>query len=76
MSWSGTATRVAPAAQADYRHQNPGGSEVLLNNVQPAYLWPALQSPAANRGQWNGRTGGRLAHSVYIAFLSLMYYGP
>lgn len=47
--------RIGPETLGDHRHQNPGGSEALLNDVQQAYLWQALQSPPVDGGQWNGR---------------------
>ncbi len=52
--------RIGPQTLGDHRHQNPGGSEPLLNDVQQAYLWQALQSPPVDGGQWNGRSCGRL----------------
>lgn len=47
--------RIGPETLGDHRHQNPGGKELLLNDVQQAYLWQALQSPPPEGGQWNGR---------------------
>ncbi len=47
--------RIGPQTLGDHRHQNAGGSEPLLDDVQQAYLWQALQSPPADGGQWNGR---------------------
>ena len=56
--------RTNPETLGDHRHQNPGGSEPLLDDVQQAYLWQALQSPPVDGGQWNGRSCGRLAGSI------------
>lgn len=37
----------------DLRHQNPG-AKPLLDDVQQAQLWQALQSPPADGGMWTG----------------------
>ena len=37
----------------DLRHQNPGAGP-LLDDVQQARLWQALQSPPADGGLWTG----------------------
>jgi len=37
----------------DLRHQNPGAGP-LLDDVQQAQLWQALQSPPADGGLWTG----------------------
>lgn len=47
--------RIGPETLGDHRHQNPGGKELLLDDVQQAYLWQALQSSPPEGGQWNGR---------------------
>lgn len=47
--------RIGPESLGDHRHQNPGSKEPLLDDVQQAYLWQALQSPPPEGGQWNGR---------------------
>ena len=46
--------RLGPDALGDRRHENPGG-EPLLNKVQQAELWKALQGPAPDGGTWNSR---------------------
>lgn len=46
--------QLGPLALLDHRHQNPGG-ETLLNDVQQAQLWQALQGKAPDGGLWNGR---------------------
>lgn len=46
--------RQGPESLRDSRHQNPGG-EPLLNDVQQAQLWQALQGKALDGGLWNGR---------------------
>ena len=44
-----------PESLGDHRYQNPGSKEPLLDDVQQAYLWQALQSSPPEGGQWNGR---------------------
>lgn len=39
----------------DQRILNQGSSKSLLDDVQQALLWQALQEPPAEGGQWNGR---------------------
>jgi transposase len=39
----------------DQRVFNQGSSKPLLDDVQQALLWQALQEPPAEGGQWNGR---------------------
>ena len=39
----------------DQRVLNQGSSKPLLDDVQQAQLWQALQEPPAKGGQWNGR---------------------
>ena len=39
----------------DQRVLNQGSSKPLLDDVQQALLWQALQEPPAQGGQWNGR---------------------
>ena len=46
--------RLGPESLGDGRHQN-FGSEPLLNDVQQAQLWQALQGDAPDGGLWNGR---------------------
>lgn len=45
--------RTGPNSLGDQRHHNPG-AEPLLNDVQQAQLWQALQEPPANGGLWSG----------------------
>jgi len=47
--------RIGPETLGDHRHQNQGSKEPLLDDVQQAYLWQALQSSPPEGGQWNGR---------------------
>lgn len=47
--------RIGPAALGDQRSLNQGSSEPLLDDVQQALLWQALQEPPPEGGQWNGR---------------------
>ena len=47
--------RIGPQTLGDQRHQNQGGIEPLLDDVQQAYLWQALQEPPVEGGLWNGR---------------------
>lgn len=47
--------RIGSESLGDHRHQNPGSKEPLLDDVQQAYLWQALQSAPPDGGQWNGR---------------------
>lgn len=47
--------RIGPVTLGDHREQNQGGIEPLLNDVEQAYLWQALQEPPAEGGLWNGR---------------------
>ena len=47
--------RIGPTTLGDQRNQNQGGIEPLLDDVQQAYLWQALQSPPLEGGLWNGR---------------------
>jgi hypothetical protein len=44
-----------PETLGDQCHHNPGGKEPLLDDVQQALLWQALQEPASDGRQWNGR---------------------
>ena len=46
--------QLGPRSLVDQRHENPG-SETLLNDVQQAQLWQALQGKAPDGGFWNGR---------------------
>ena len=46
--------QLGPCSLVDRRHKNPGG-ETLLNDVQQAQLWQALQGKAPDGGFWNGR---------------------
>ena len=39
----------------DQRVSNQGSSKPLLDDVQQAQLWQALQEPPVEGGQWNGR---------------------
>ena len=43
--------RIGPDSLGDLRHRNLGASP-LLNDVQQAQLWQALQSPPADGGLW------------------------
>ncbi len=45
--------RIGPDSLRDLRHENPG-AKPLLNDVQQAQLWQALQSPPADGGLWTG----------------------
>jgi transposase len=47
--------RIGPGTLGDQRNQNQGGTERLLDDVQQAYLWQALQEAPAEGGLWNGR---------------------
>lgn len=42
-----------PNSLGDQRHHNPG-AKALLNDLQQAQLWQALQSPPADGGLWTG----------------------
>ncbi len=44
--------RASPPQQ---RASNIGSSEPLLDDIQQALLWQALQEPPGEGGQWNGR---------------------
>ena len=48
--------RIGPQTLGDHRHHNRGSSEPLLDDVQQAHLWQALQAPPEDGGQWNGRS--------------------
>lgn len=48
--------RIGVETLGDHRHHNSGSKEPLLDDVQQAYLWQALQSPPSDGGQWNGRS--------------------
>lgn len=45
--------RLGSEALGDKRHQNPG-AKPLLNDVQQAQLWQALQEPPCDGGLWTG----------------------
>jgi transposase len=45
--------RLGSEALGDKRHQNPG-AKPLLNDVQQAQLWQALQEPPPDGGLWTG----------------------
>jgi transposase len=47
--------RIGSEILGDQRRSNTGSSEPLLNDVQQALLWQALQQPPIESGQWNGR---------------------
>jgi transposase len=47
--------RIGVETLGDHRHQNLGSNKPLLDEVQIAYLWQALQEPPAEGGLWNGR---------------------
>jgi transposase len=47
--------RIGPETLGDQRMSNQGSSEPLLDDVQQALLWQALQEAPAEGGQWNGR---------------------
>ncbi len=47
--------RIGPQTLGDQRNHNQGGIEPLLDDVQQAYLWQALQEPPIEGGLWNGR---------------------
>lgn len=47
--------RIGPETLGDQRTSNQGSSKPLLDDVQQALLWQALQQAAAQGGQWNGR---------------------
>ncbi|WP_226889455.1 hypothetical protein [Nostoc sp. MG11] len=42
--------RIGPQTLGDQRNQNQGGIEPLLDDVQQAYLWQALQEPPTEGG--------------------------
>lgn len=46
--------RIGPETLGDGRQDNPGAAP-LLDDVQQANLWQALQGPAPDGGLWNGR---------------------
>ncbi len=45
--------RLGPDSLGDKRHHNPGGKP-LLNDLQQAQLWQALQVPPTDGGLWTG----------------------
>ena len=45
--------RIGPASLGDKRHQNQG-AKPLLNEVQQAQLWQALQERSSDGGLWTG----------------------
>lgn len=45
--------RIGPDSLRDLRHKNLG-AKPLLNDVQQAQLWQALQSPPTDGGLWTG----------------------
>jgi len=47
--------RIGPETLGDQRSSNQGSSKPLLDEVQQALLWQALQEPPIEGGQWNGR---------------------
>jgi transposase len=47
--------RIGPETLGDQRTSNRGSSEPLLDDVQQALLWQALQEAPAEGGHWNGR---------------------
>lgn len=47
--------RIGVKTLGDHRHQNLGSRKPLLNEVQMAHLWQALQEPPTEGGLWNGR---------------------
>lgn len=47
--------RIGPETLGDQRTSNRGSSERLLDDVQQALLWQALQEAPVEGGQWNGR---------------------
>ena len=60
--------RIGPQSLGDKRHEHPG-ADTLLNDVQQAQLWQALQSHPAEGGLWNGQKVANwmselLGHSV------------
>jgi hypothetical protein len=58
--------RIGPETLGDQRRSNTGSSEPLLNDVQQALLWQALQQPPIESGQWNGRkVADWMAQCVY-----------
>ncbi len=46
--------RIGPESLGDKRHEHLG-AETLLNDIQQAQLWQALQSPPVEGGLWNGQ---------------------
>ena len=46
--------RIGPKSLGDKRHEHQG-ADTLLNDVQQAQLWQALQSPQTVGGLWNGQ---------------------
>ncbi|MGB3267778.1 MAG: hypothetical protein WBA89_27955 [Microcoleus sp.] len=46
--------RIGPKSLGDKRHEHQG-ADTLLNDVQQAQLWQALQSPPTEGGLWNGQ---------------------
>jgi transposase len=60
--------RIGPKSLGDKRHEHQG-ADTLLNDVQQAQLWQALQSPPTVGGLWNGQKVANwmselLGHSV------------
>ena len=60
--------RIGPKSLGDKRHEHPG-ADTLLNDVQQAQLWQALQSHPTEGGLWNGQKVANwmselLGHSV------------
>lgn len=60
--------RIGPESLGDKRHEHQG-ADTLLNDVQQAQLWQALQSPPVEGGFWNGQKVANwmselLGHSV------------
>ncbi len=47
--------RIGVKTLGDQRILNQGSSKALLDDVQQALLWQALQEPPPEGGQWNGR---------------------
>jgi transposase len=47
--------RIGSESLGDHRHDNTGSSQPLLDDVQQALLWQALDQPPPEGGRWNGR---------------------